>query len=429
MFYYFYFFFYFFFFNDTATTEIYTLSLHDALPISLEVGHPRHGAVVVHHLADDPGGREAGEPAQVHATLGLAGAHQDAALARPEGKHVAGAHQVLRPGVGIDGGADGDRAVVRADPGGDALGGLDADGEGGAVGALVLVHHHAQSELLHLLLGERQADQPARMLGHEVDGFRGDELGRKHEVALVLAVGVVDQDHHATAAKLLEGFLHAGDVLFHSVAPQVRNCIRRATCLPRISASTFTLAPADLMPQVVERSVSGMRKSATWSGSSSSLTVSEVPSSAIEPFETTSGASPWGSRSSIRTPSPSPVRRTSSPTPSTWPRTRCPPRRSPSASGRSRLTRSPAFRSPRVVLSNVSALTSAVKRSPLSSTAVRHTPSTAMLAPCLRPSRRVRTDRRTPLGTRSTAATVPRSSISPVNIPGRYTPPPRVPLA
>src|SRR2546422_5180673 len=30
--------FFFFFFNDTATTEIYTLSLHDALPIC-----PRHG--------------------------------------------------------------------------------------------------------------------------------------------------------------------------------------------------------------------------------------------------------------------------------------------------------------------------------------------------------------------------------------------------
>src|SRR2546430_14741997 len=30
--------FFFFFFNDTATTEIYTLSLHDALPIS-EVTH------------------------------------------------------------------------------------------------------------------------------------------------------------------------------------------------------------------------------------------------------------------------------------------------------------------------------------------------------------------------------------------------------
>src|SRR2546426_4130678 len=28
---------FFFFFNDTATTEIYTLSLHDALPISIRV--------------------------------------------------------------------------------------------------------------------------------------------------------------------------------------------------------------------------------------------------------------------------------------------------------------------------------------------------------------------------------------------------------
>src|SRR2546422_6967493 len=39
----------FFFFNDTATTEIYTLSLHDALPISRVKagvdGHERVGAV------------------------------------------------------------------------------------------------------------------------------------------------------------------------------------------------------------------------------------------------------------------------------------------------------------------------------------------------------------------------------------------------
>src|SRR5690554_7669985 len=34
IYYFFFFFFFFFFFNDTATTEIYTLSLHDALPIS-----------------------------------------------------------------------------------------------------------------------------------------------------------------------------------------------------------------------------------------------------------------------------------------------------------------------------------------------------------------------------------------------------------
>src|SRR5690349_22103840 len=43
---------FFFFFNDTATTEIYTLSLHDALPISfrLAISFP----VVVSHTLIDP---------------------------------------------------------------------------------------------------------------------------------------------------------------------------------------------------------------------------------------------------------------------------------------------------------------------------------------------------------------------------------------
>src|SRR2546430_10957287 len=36
---------FFFFFNDTATTEIYTLSLHDALPIFQQVGPDRRGPV------------------------------------------------------------------------------------------------------------------------------------------------------------------------------------------------------------------------------------------------------------------------------------------------------------------------------------------------------------------------------------------------
>src|SRR5260363_480946 len=38
----FFFLFFFFFFNDTATTEIYTLSLHDALPISSRSRCPAH---------------------------------------------------------------------------------------------------------------------------------------------------------------------------------------------------------------------------------------------------------------------------------------------------------------------------------------------------------------------------------------------------
>src|SRR2546427_7787875 len=69
-----------FFFNDTATTEIYTLSLHDALPISFVAGaggEPLHGAVVeteVQHRLHHSGHRDAGPGAhgQEERTLGIA---------------------------------------------------------------------------------------------------------------------------------------------------------------------------------------------------------------------------------------------------------------------------------------------------------------------------------------------------------------------
>src|SRR2546430_10301003 len=48
-------FFFFFFFNDTATTEIYTLSLHDALPISHQVEHAPVGGSPAWYRT--PGGR------------------------------------------------------------------------------------------------------------------------------------------------------------------------------------------------------------------------------------------------------------------------------------------------------------------------------------------------------------------------------------
>src|SRR5215211_9369778 len=48
------FFFFFFFFNDTATTEIYTLSLHVALPIRAELDPP---VKRVHDQLIEKGGR------------------------------------------------------------------------------------------------------------------------------------------------------------------------------------------------------------------------------------------------------------------------------------------------------------------------------------------------------------------------------------
>src|SRR5256885_17053413 len=57
---------FFFFFNDTATTEIYTLSLHDALPISAPGEKQRHQGRAdenrpvgfQHGQVGDPGARE-----------------------------------------------------------------------------------------------------------------------------------------------------------------------------------------------------------------------------------------------------------------------------------------------------------------------------------------------------------------------------------
>src|SRR2546422_11709064 len=68
----------FFFFNDTATTEIYTLSLHDALPISLLLG-------VGDGLIPGPGvvpGR--GDDLQIGGQRGQPGLEADLVVARSE---------------------------------------------------------------------------------------------------------------------------------------------------------------------------------------------------------------------------------------------------------------------------------------------------------------------------------------------------------
>src|SRR6266446_8857145 len=69
------FFFFVFFFNDTATTEIYTLSLHDALPISPPAAAQQQGgaghvpAGVDVQGRDGGGGAGGGRRQPVHADL------------------------------------------------------------------------------------------------------------------------------------------------------------------------------------------------------------------------------------------------------------------------------------------------------------------------------------------------------------------------
>src|SRR3712207_7722812 len=72
---------YYFFFNDTATTEIYTLSLHDALPISDRAGALR--AVC----------RRAGQAAQETHGLGPTGAAAGRPLAAGAARRGGGRQQ------------------------------------------------------------------------------------------------------------------------------------------------------------------------------------------------------------------------------------------------------------------------------------------------------------------------------------------------
>src|SRR5260221_14120841 len=80
-------FFFFFFFNDTATTEIYTLSLHDALPILLPEAADRRSVLAGAGPApaDPPGCRRSREPRRLDRNPDR---HQDRKSTRLNSSHT-----------------------------------------------------------------------------------------------------------------------------------------------------------------------------------------------------------------------------------------------------------------------------------------------------------------------------------------------------
>jgi hypothetical protein len=139
---------------------------------------------------------------------------------------VAGASEVAGLGVGIDQELDGPGAIGRADPGGDAEArvAVHAHGEGGLERLLVVVGHEGQPEGVGARLGDRGADQPARVGGHEIDDVgRGVDRGA-HQVALVLAILIIGDDDHFAVADVADG-------VFHSVEHRI-GCRHRVTPSP-----------------------------------------------------------------------------------------------------------------------------------------------------------------------------------------------------
>src|SRR5690606_3679011 len=110
-----------------------------------ELRNARHGAVVVEHFAKHAARPLAREEREIDRRLRVARSLEHAAGTGAQRKHVPRLHELIwmRLGVGED--ADGQRAIIRADAGGDALGRIYADGEIRAVRLPVLLHHRPEA--------------------------------------------------------------------------------------------------------------------------------------------------------------------------------------------------------------------------------------------------------------------------------------------
>ena len=107
-----------------------------------------HRAVVVHDLTYDAHRPAAGETGEVHRRLCVAGALEDAAGFGAKRKDVAWLHEILGKRSGVGQNFNRLRTVGGADASGDALRGIDADLEIGAMAFAVVEHHALDTELL-----------------------------------------------------------------------------------------------------------------------------------------------------------------------------------------------------------------------------------------------------------------------------------------
>ena len=257
--------------------------LQTVLPaVHREVLAAGHRAVLVLDLADHAGRVEPGEARQVDRRLGVSGALQDAARLRLQRAHVTGLDDVLRALRRVDRNLHRVRLVVHADPGRDPLARFDRDREGSLVRALVPGRHQLQVELVAALGGQRQADPAAGLAGHEVDRIRRHELGGDHQITLVLAVLVVDDDDHLAGGDVLDRPLDRRKLRLD----RAHRFTNLSTYFASTSTSRLTVSPGFAEPRLVRSSVSGIRETVK-DPLFVPATVSDTPSTAIDPFDTT----------------------------------------------------------------------------------------------------------------------------------------------
>ena len=200
-------------------------------------------------------------------------------------EHVARLDEVARRACRVDRDLDRVRAVVRGDAGRDALARLDRDGERGLERRLVLGRHQVEAELVAALRRQRQADQPAGLLGHEVD-----RLGRRRTAAAIMRSPSFSRSSSSQTTTILPGGCPRSPPRRSRTALSCSACSSRATSFSTYLASTSTsrLTVRPGRGRSKGRALERLGDQRDVEGVSSTReTVSETPSTAIDPFSTT----------------------------------------------------------------------------------------------------------------------------------------------
>ncbi len=173
-----------------------------------QLRHTGHRAVLVHDLADHACRVQPGNAGEVHGRLGVSGTGEHAAWPRTQREHMTGTHQIARPRPIGDREPHGPRAIGRRDSRRDAVFRVNRHAERRFTTGRVRRHFQRDVELIQPFAGHRQANQPAPVPRHEVDGFGRDLLRRDRQIALVLAILIVDHNDDLPIADRLDGIFN-----------------------------------------------------------------------------------------------------------------------------------------------------------------------------------------------------------------------------
>ena len=176
----------------------------------LQVGHPGHGPVVVHDLAQDTDRLTVGQGAEVYGGLRVAGPLEHAACTGPQRKDVARPGELGPTPAAVGQRHHGGRPVRGRDSRGGALGQVDRHREGGPHRLGVVHHHERQVQCIGPLIGHRGTDHATGVADHEGHLLRRHGVGGDDQVALVLTILVVDHDQELTPGVGLDGVFDGG---------------------------------------------------------------------------------------------------------------------------------------------------------------------------------------------------------------------------